>query len=60
VLNCLGLFPTINYLPIRYTIDGVGKLGSEVGLIPLLMLCALTGWGAMVLIYDNLTERHRK
>lgn len=62
VLNCLGLFPTINYLPIRYTINGVGKLGSEVGLIPLLMLCALTGWGVMVLIYDNLnlTERFRQ
>lgn len=62
VLNCLGLFPNINYLPIRYTIHGVGKLGSEVGLIPLLMLCALTGWGLMVLIYDNLnlTERFRQ
>jgi hypothetical protein len=62
VLNCLGLFPIINYLPIRYTINGVGKLGSEVGLIPLLMLCALTGWGVMVLIYDNLnlTERARQ
>ncbi|MCJ8207035.1 hypothetical protein [Pseudomonas sp. RGM2987] len=61
-LNCLGLFPNINYLPIRYTINGVGKLGSEVGLIPLLMLCALTGWGLMVLIYDNLnlTERFRQ
>ncbi|ROM71902.1 hypothetical protein BK653_08450 [Pseudomonas brassicacearum] len=62
MLNCLGLFPIINYLPIRYTINGVGKLGSEVGLIPLLMLCALTGWGVMVLIYDNLnlTERFRQ
>ncbi|WP_053214540.1 hypothetical protein [Pseudomonas sp. Q12-87] len=62
VLNCLGLFPIINYLPIRYTINGVGKLGSEVGLIPLLMLCALTGWGVMVLVYDNLnlTERFRQ
>jgi len=62
VLNCLGLFPVINYLPIRYTINGVGKLGSEVGLIPLLMLCAITGWAVMVLIYDNLnlTERFRQ
>ncbi|MGN8342237.1 hypothetical protein ACLEJQ_01345 [Pseudomonas sp. SMV71] len=62
VLNCLGLFATINYLPIRYTISGVGKLGSEVGLIPLLMLCALTGWAVMVLVYDNLnlTERFRQ
>ncbi|WP_214511303.1 hypothetical protein [Pseudomonas brassicacearum] len=61
-LNCLGLFPVINYLPIRYTINGVGKLGSEVGLIPLLMLCAITGWAVMVLIYDNLnlTERFRQ
>ena len=32
-LNCLGLFPNINYLPIRYAINGVGKLGSEIGLI---------------------------
>lgn len=62
VLNCLGLFPTINYLPTRYTIGGVGSLGSEVGLIPLLMLCAIIGWAAMVLIYDNfnLTERSRQ
>ncbi|MBK5373837.1 hypothetical protein JFT81_04230 [Pseudomonas sp. TH43] len=62
VLNCLGLFPIINYLPTRYAINGVGKLGSEVGLIPLLMLCAITGWGVMVLLYDNLnlTERFRQ
>jgi len=62
VLSCLGLFPTINYLPTRYTIHGVGKLGSEIGLIPLLMLCAITGWGIMVLAYDNLnlTERFRQ
>ncbi|MBL0840997.1 hypothetical protein [Pseudomonas mediterranea] len=61
-LNCMGLLPNINYLPIRYSINGVGKLGSEVGLIPLLMLCALAGWGVMVLIYDNLnlTERFRQ
>ena len=61
-LNCLGLFPNINYLPIRYAINGVGKLGSEIGLIPLLMLCAITGWAVMVLIYDNLnlTERFRQ
>lgn len=61
-LNCQGLFPVINYLPIRYTINGVGKLGSEVGLIPLLMLCTITGWAVMVLIYDNLnlTERFRQ
>ncbi|MCP2054831.1 UNVERIFIED_ORG: hypothetical protein J3D59_004691 [Pseudomonas fluorescens] len=62
VLNCLGLFPMINYLPTRYTIHGVGNLGSEIGLIPLLMLCAITGWGIMVLAYDNLnlTERFRQ
>lgn len=62
VLNCLGLFPMINYLPTRYTIHGVGNLGSEIGLIPLLMLCAITGWGMMVLAYDNLnlTERFRQ
>lgn len=62
VLNCLGLFPNINYLPIRYSINGVGKLGSEVGLIPLLLLCALAGWALMVLIYDNLnlTDRFRQ
>lgn len=59
VLNCLGLFPNINYLPVRYTFQGVGRLGSEVGLIPLLLLCALTGWAVMILAYDNfnLTER---
>jgi hypothetical protein len=62
VLNCLDLFPLINYLPVRYTIHGVGKLGSEVGLLPLLMLCAITGWAVMVLVYDNLnlTERFRQ
>lgn len=62
VLNCLGLFPAIHYLPIRYTIHGVGKLGSEVGLIPLLMLCAIAGWAVMVLAYDtlNLSERFRQ
>lgn len=62
VLNCFGLFPIINYLPIRYTIHGAGKLGSEVGLIPLLMLCAITGWAVMILVYDNLnlTERFRQ
>ncbi|MFJ7312887.1 hypothetical protein ACIQVE_08970 [Pseudomonas sp. NPDC098747] len=61
-LNCLGLFPIINYLPTRYAINGVGNLGSEVGLIPLLMLCAITGWGVMILFYDNLnlTERFRQ
>jgi hypothetical protein len=62
VLNSVGLFPIINYLPTRYTIHGVGNLGSEVGLIPLLMLCAITGWAIMVLAYDNLnlTERFRQ
>lgn len=62
VLNCAGLFPTINYLPTRYTIHGVGNLGSEIGLIPLLMLCAIIGWGIMVLAYDNLnlTDRFRQ
>ncbi|WP_226501016.1 hypothetical protein [Pseudomonas sp. MWU16-30322] len=62
VLNCLGLFPMINYLPTRYTIHGVGTLGSEIGLIPLLMLCAIIGWSIMILAYDNLnlTERFRQ
>lgn len=62
VLNCLGLFPMINYLPTRYTIHGVGRLGSEIGLIPLLMLCVFIGWGIMVLAYDNLnlTDRFRQ
>ena len=62
VMNCLGLFPMINYLPTRYTIHGVGNLGSEIGLIPLLMLCAIIGWGIMILAYDNLnlTDRFRQ
>jgi hypothetical protein len=62
VLNCLGLFPMINYLPARYTIHGMGNLGSEIGLVPLLMLCTIAGWSLMVLAYDNLnlTERFRQ
>ncbi|MBW4653857.1 MAG: hypothetical protein KME20_12580 [Kaiparowitsia implicata GSE-PSE-MK54-09C] len=61
-MNCLDLFPNINYLPTRYTINGAGKLGSEVGLIPLLLMCVITGWTVMVIAYDNLnlTERFRQ
>ena len=62
ILNVAGWFPDINYLPPRYTIHGVGNLGSEIGLIPLLMISALAGWSLMVLAYDSfsLTERFRQ
>lgn len=62
VLSVFGVFPEVNYLPVRYAIQGVGALGSEIGLLPLLLLCALGGWATVVLIYDNfgLTDRFRQ
>lgn len=62
LLSCVGLFPSINYLPVRFVIGGTGNLGSEVGVVPLLILGALFGWAAVVLLYDNLnlSERFRQ
>ncbi|ALU59968.1 hypothetical protein ACA40_08925 [Pseudomonas syringae pv. lapsa] len=61
VMNCFGMLPSINYLPARYTVHGLGTLGSAIGLIPLLMICTTAGWATMVLAYDNLnlTDRFR-
>lgn len=61
-LNVIGYFPDVNYLPVRYSINGVGKLGSEIGVLPLLLLCAFGGWAIIVLIYDNcgFTDRFRQ
>lgn len=62
VLNLLGYFPNINYLPTRYVISGTGSLGSETGMIPLLLISLITGWALVVLLYDNLnlSERFRQ
>jgi hypothetical protein len=62
ILNCLGAFPQINYLPIRFSINGAGTLGSETGLMALLVLCIICGWALVIIAYDNLnlTERSRQ
>jgi hypothetical protein len=62
VLNCFGHFPNIRYLPSRYVFHGTGTLGSETGMIPLLMLSFISGWATIILIYDNfnLTEKFRQ
>ncbi|WP_155724773.1 hypothetical protein [Stutzerimonas stutzeri] len=62
ILSWLGAFPTINYLPTRFSINGAGALGSEIGLIALLTLCVIFGWAVVLIAYDNLnlTERFRQ
>lgn len=61
-LNVLGFFPSINYLPGRFVIQGAGTLGSELGIVPILVLGALAGWTTIILIYDNfsLGDRFRQ
>ncbi|MFC2973844.1 hypothetical protein ACFOJE_16705 [Azotobacter bryophylli] len=61
-LSCLGLFPDIHYLPERFVIHGTGVLGSEVGVIPLLIAGVMTGWAIVVLLYDSfsLTDKFRQ
>jgi hypothetical protein len=62
LLNLVGYFPAIRYLPPSYNINGTGTLGSEIGMIPLLLIAAFTGWAGTVLLYDNLnlSERFRQ
>ena len=59
LLNLLGFFPAINYLPERFVIQGTGTLGSEMGIVPILFLGTLSGWSTIVILYDNLNFRDR-
>jgi len=62
VLNCLQLWPEFSYLPRSVTLlGGAGALGSEQGLVPLLLLAMASGWALTVLLYDNFkfSERFR-
>ncbi|WP_146612978.1 hypothetical protein [Halomonas sp. SL1] len=54
ILSLLGIFPNIDYLPERFFINEPGELGSEKGLIPLLVLGMLLGWSTLTIIYDHL------
>lgn len=62
LLNLAGLYPNILYMPQNYNINGTGTLGSEIGMIPLLLIAVVTGWAGIILVYDNLrlTERFRQ
>ncbi|MFA0944751.1 MULTISPECIES: hypothetical protein [Pseudomonas syringae group] len=62
VLSLLDIFPRLRYIPESFAIDSPGTLGSETGVVPLLVIAATAGWAITVLLYDNfrLTERFRQ
>lgn len=61
LLNIVGQWPQINYLPDSFYIGGDGALGSPLGLVPLLIISLLTGWCIIIVAYDtlNLNDKFR-
>lgn len=53
ILNLVGFWPQINYLPDSFVIGGTGKLGSELGFIPLPTLGFISGWTLVIIMYDT-------
>lgn len=53
VASTLRLWPSINYLPDSFEIDGTGILGSAWGVFPLLMIGLLTGWSLIIILSDT-------
>lgn len=61
ILNVLGLWPEIRYMPDSYVIGGEGVLGDVNGYLPILLIALLIGWSLIVVFYTsfNIKERFR-
>jgi hypothetical protein len=61
ILNVLGLWPVIRYIPDSYVIGGEGVLGDVNGYLPILLIALLIGWSLIVIFYTsfNIKERFR-
>ncbi len=54
LLNLVGYWPKIRYMPDSFPLFGGGDVGSVSGFLPLVFIGLLTGWSVVVIIYDNL------
>lgn len=52
VLSTLGWFPHIQWLPLRYELDGAGNTGHTTGMGVLVFLALLLGWVSTIIISD--------
>lgn len=61
LLHAFNAWPVINIIPDEYVVDGIGVLGSSVGMTSLASLGLVSGWVVMVLSTDffNLQDRFR-
>lgn len=54
ILNVLGFWPEISYMPDSYVIGGEGVLGDVNGYLPILLIALLIGWSLIVVFYTTL------
>jgi len=53
VLNVIGWWPGVSFVPEKFTISGTGVMGDIFGYIPLLIIGLISGWCMTVIIYDS-------
>lgn len=53
LMNMLGWWPDVTFVPKEFVIGGSGVIGEVAGYLPLLIIGLISGWSITIIIYDS-------